>query len=150
MTSGIPPETIVKFLWFRGILIILHIFTTTWVFGVQTPAKSKSQKKKTFVHNSPKMKNRCLVSPGLCGSWKHLICVCCKASRPRVESGCGFGEKYGKRCPKSVSLVSRCSVAYATRGSAVRPNFKIDKNAFSPGFRGIHHATECFRTSSTF
>ena len=44
MTSGIPPETIVKFLWFRGILIILHIFTTTWVFGVQTPAKSKSQK----------------------------------------------------------------------------------------------------------
>ena len=78
MTSGIPAETIVKFLWFRGIFDFLRFYTTLWSHRAGDPAKPKEQKKTTFekkVEMSPKMKNRCQVSAGLCVMWKHLICA---------------------------------------------------------------------------
>ena len=66
MTAGIPPETVVKFLWFRGIWILLHIFTTTWVFGEQTPAKSKSQKERKNV--CPQFTKNEKSMPGISGA----------------------------------------------------------------------------------
>ena len=50
MTSGIPTETIVKFLWFRGIFDVLHFYTTLWSFRTGDPAKPKEQKKKNKLY----------------------------------------------------------------------------------------------------
>ena len=53
MTSGIPTETIVKFLWFRGIFDFLYFYTTLWSYRTGDPAKQHEQKK-NFCRNVTK------------------------------------------------------------------------------------------------
>ena len=61
MTSGIPTETIVKFLWFRGIFDFLYFYTTLWSYRTGDPAKQHEQKKKLLskCHQKWKIDARC-------------------------------------------------------------------------------------------